>query len=29
MGRMYGIFGKDALGKGVSVDDYIEEIHGR
>ena len=27
--RVYGIFGKDALGKGVSVDDYIEEIRGR
>ncbi len=27
--RVYGILGKDALGKGVSVDDYIEEIRGR
>ncbi len=27
--RVYGIFGKNALGEGVSVDDYIEEIRGR
>lgn len=27
--RVYGILGKDALGKGVSVDDYIKEIRGR
>lgn len=27
--RVYGILGKDALGKGVNVDDYIEEIRGR
>ena len=27
--RVYGILGKDALGVGVSVDDYIEEIRGR
>ena len=27
--RVYGILGRDALGKGVSVDDYIEEIRGR
>ena len=27
--RVYGILGKDALGKGVSVDDYVEEIRGR
>ena len=27
--KVYGILGKDALGKGVSVDDYIEEIRGR
>ena len=27
--RVYGILGKDALGKGVSVDDYIEEIRER
>ena len=27
--RVSGILGKDALGKGVSVDDYIEEIRGR
>ena len=27
--RVYGILGKDALGKGVSVDEYIEEIRGR
>ena len=27
--RVYGVFGKDALGEGVSVDDYIEEIRGR
>ena len=27
--RVYGILGKDALGEGVSVDDYIEEIRGR
>ena len=27
--RVYGILGKDALGKGVSVDDFIEEIRGR
>ncbi len=27
--RMSGILGADALGKGVSVDEYIEEIRGR
>ena len=27
--RVAGILGKDALGKGVSVDEYIEEIRGR
>ena len=27
--RVYGILGKDALGKGVGVDAYIEEIRGR
>ena len=27
--RVYGILGKDALGEGVSVDDYIEDIRGR
>ena len=27
--RVYGILGKNALGKGVSVDEYIEEIRGR
>ena len=27
--RAYGILGKDALGEGVGVDDYIEEIRGR
>ncbi len=27
--RVYGILGKDALGKGVSVDDYMAEIRGR
>ncbi len=27
--RVVGILGKNALGKGVSVDDYIEEIRGR
>ena len=27
--RMAGILGADALGEGVSVDDYIEEIRGR
>ncbi len=27
--RVVGILGKDALGRGVSVDDYIEEIRGR
>ena len=27
--RVYGILGKDALGKDVSVDEYIEEIRGR
>ena len=27
--RIYGMLGKDALGKGVSVDGYIEEIRGR
>ena len=26
---VYGIFGSDALGEGVSVDDYVEEIRGR
>lgn len=26
--RVYGILGKDALGEGVSVDEYIEEIRG-
>ena len=29
MDRVYGILGRDALGEGVSVDDYIEEIRGR
>ena len=27
--RVYGILGPDALGKGISVDEYIEEIRGR
>ncbi len=27
--RVYGILDEDALGEGVSVDDYIEEIRGR
>ncbi len=27
--RVYGILGKDALGRGISVDDYIEEVRGR
>ena len=27
--RVYGILGKDALGKGLGVDEYIEEIRGR
>ena len=27
--RVYGILGRDALGEGVSVDDYIEEIRGK
>ena len=27
--RVYGILGEGALGDGVSVDDYIEEIRGR
>ena len=27
--RVYGILGKDALGKGVGVYEYIEEIRGR
>ncbi len=27
--RVYGILGKGALGEGVSVDAYIEEIRGR
>ena len=27
--RVYGILGKDALGKGINVDEYIEEIRGR
>ena len=27
--RVYGILGNSALGKGVSVDEYIEEIRGR
>ena len=27
--RVVGILDKDALGEGVSVDDYIEEIRGR
>lgn len=27
--RVYGILDRDALGEGVSVDDYIEEIRGR
>ena len=26
--RVYGILGRDALGDGVSVDDYIAEIRG-
>ena len=27
--RVYGILGSGALGEGVSIDDYIEEIRGR
>ena len=27
--RVYGILGKDALGKGLGVYEYIEEIRGR
>ena len=27
--RVYGFLGEDALGNGVSVDEYIEEIRGR
>ena len=27
--RLCGILGRDALGEGVSIDDYIEEIRGR
>ena len=27
--RVYGILGSGALGKGISVDDYIDEIRGR
>jgi AbrB family looped-hinge helix DNA binding protein len=27
--RIVGILDKDALGKGVSVDDYIREVRGR
>ena len=27
--RVYGTFGREALGEDVSVDDYIEEIRGR
>ncbi len=27
--HLYGILGKHALGEGVSVDNYIEEIRGR
>ncbi len=27
--QVYGILGKDILGEGVTVDDYIEEIRGR
>ena len=27
--RVYGILGRDALGEGVSIDDYIEEIRGK
>ena len=27
--RVYGILGSGVLGKGVSVDDYIDEIRGR
>ncbi len=27
--RIYGILGKDALGEGVGVDEYIEEIRGK
>ena len=27
--RVYGILGRGALGKGVSVDGYIDEIRGR
>lgn len=27
--RVAGILGKGALGEGISVDDYIEEIRGR
>ncbi len=26
--QVYGFLDKDALGKGVSVDDYVEEIRG-
>ena len=29
VGRVYGFLDRDALGEGVSVDDYIEEIRGR
>ena len=27
--RVYGILGKDSLGEGVSVDEYIEEVRGK
>ena len=27
--QVYGILGKDALGEGASVDEYIEEIRGK
>lgn len=27
--QVYGILGKDALGEGVGVDEYIEEIRGK
>ena len=27
--QVYGILGKDALGEGVGIDEYIEEIRGK
>ena len=27
--QVYGILGKDALGEGVDVDEYVEEIRGK